>query len=184
VLSYHHYGHKRSSKLLVPQPFHACFIYFLVSVQEDLQILFPDGHFESEQVIEEQQMILQQLPKTTKDCYYREATPPPALHIFTQLREDGENAMHFYSNPNFFFEYWRLSVQQKAEEEAKIIEIDVSILTCTLWCNLWLVMELLGRCVYCMWPRLRWSLVCSSKYMDKWLGCACPNCCLLVVCVK
>ena len=113
----------------------------LVSVQEDLQILFPDGHFESEQVIEEQQMILQQLPKMTKDCYYREATPPPALHIFTQLREDGENAMHFYSNPNFFFEHWRLSVQQKAEEEAKIIEINVSILTFTLWCNLWLVME-------------------------------------------
>jgi len=100
--------------------------HFVVSVQEDLQILFPDGHFESEQVIEEQQMILQQLPKTTRDCYYRDAKKPPSLHIFTTLREDGENAMHFFSNPNYFFEYWRLSVHQKAEEEAEIVEIDVS----------------------------------------------------------
>jgi len=98
-----------------------------VSAQEDLQILFPDGHFESEQVIEEQQMILQQLPMTTRDCYYKQAKEPPHLHMFTMLREDGENAMHFFSNPNYFFEYWRLSVQQKAEEEeAKIIEINVS----------------------------------------------------------
>lgn len=91
---------------------------------EDLQILFPDGHFESEQVIEEQQMVLVPLSKTTLEHYYRQASATPSLHQFTMMREDGENAMHFFSNPNFFFEHWRLVMQRKAEEEAKAEEAD------------------------------------------------------------
>ena len=89
---------------------------------EDLQILFPDGHFESEQIIEEQQMVLIPLPKRTLDYYHKQATPSPDLYQFTAMREDGENAMHFYSNPNYFFEHWRLAMQRKAEEEARIEE--------------------------------------------------------------
>ena len=108
---------------------------FSVSNMEDLQILFPDGHFESEQVIEEQQMVLMPLPKTTLDHYYHnQSNIAPSLHEFTPMRDDGENAMHFFSNPNFFFEHWRLMMQHKAEEEAKaeeegrMVEISVSIL--------------------------------------------------------
>lgn len=103
---------------------------------EDLQVLFPDGHFESEQIIEEQQMALIPLSKTTLDYYRHQATQPPDLYQFIMMREDGENAMHFYSNPNFFFEHWRLAMQRKAEEEAKaeedarIAETAVSIFIC------------------------------------------------------
>ena len=93
-----------------------------VSNMEDLQILFPDGHFESELIIEEQQMVLLPLPKTTLDYYQNHVTLPPDLHQFTMLREDGENAMHFFSNPNYFFEHWRMLMQRKAEEEAKAEE--------------------------------------------------------------
>lgn len=95
--------------------------------------MFPDGHFESEQVIEEQQMVLLPLPKTTLEYYRHEAIAPPDLYQFTALRDDGENAMHFYSNSNFFFEHWRIAIQHKAEEEAraeeeaKMAEITVSI---------------------------------------------------------
>ena len=109
--------------------------YYLVSNMEDLQILFPDGHFESEQIIEEQQMVLLPLPKTTQNYYRHQATPSPDLYQFTMLRDDGENAMHFFTNPNYFFEHWRTLMQQKAEEEARteeevrMAEISVSILT-------------------------------------------------------
>ena len=104
-------------------------------------MLFPDGHFESEQIIEEQQMVLIPLSKTTLDYYNHQATQPPDLYQFTMMREDGENAMHFFSNPNFFFEHWRLVMQRKAEEEAKaeedarMAEIAVSILhnTFSVW---------------------------------------------------
>jgi len=113
---------------------------------EDLQILFPDGHFESEQIIEEQQMVLIPLPKTTLGHYYHnQSNPPPSLHEFTIMREDGENAMHFFSNPNFFFEHWRLIMQRKAEEEAEAeeqarkMEISVSILYSNMQCTIYTV---------------------------------------------
>ena len=84
------------------------------------------------------------------------------------LRDDGENAMHFFTNPNYFFEHWRTLMQQKAEEEARteeevrMAEISVSILT-HLWDVFFLYNQLYNNASYVGKCKFQYKIM-----MSKW----------------
>lgn len=92
-------------------------------VLEGFEIPHPDLQFKSNTTID--QRILSQkkhVPAALLE-QYNQARAPPDLTQFSSDWDDVMNAMHFYSNPNFFFEYWRGEIQKQTMR--KISQIDM-----------------------------------------------------------
>ena len=87
------------------------FYYFAVRVS--LVEYLQGDPFRSDHVITQQILSLKTAPEALISQY--ECTDPkPQLHYFTSLADDGRDAMHLYSNPEFFFNHWRQSMEKEA----------------------------------------------------------------------
>ena len=82
------------------------------TVLEGFEILHPSSQFRSARRTD-QQLLTKQQPATGLAEQYESANKIPALHLFTPLREDGKNAMLFFSDSEFFFEHWRVNMRKK-----------------------------------------------------------------------
>ena len=47
----------------------------------------------------------------------------PNLHVFTPHWEDGRDAMHIFSNPDFFFEHWRINIQRETMQRRATVDV-------------------------------------------------------------
>ncbi|XP_071819896.1 actin-binding protein WASF3-like isoform X2 [Apostichopus japonicus] len=65
-------------------------------------------------------MDMEPTPLTTKPTAVEEAynlcQPPPALSLLTQYREDGKEALKFYTDPKYFFELWCKEMQKNIHD--------------------------------------------------------------------
>ncbi|KAM9781406.1 actin-binding protein WASF3-like [Syngnathus typhle] len=57
-------------------------------------------------------------PSSVTDMYDKSDQPPP-LRDLTAFREDGTDAMKFYSDPSYFFDLWKEKMLQDTEEKRK-----------------------------------------------------------------
>lgn len=79
-------------------------------VLEGFEIPHPSNHFRSERKIDQCLLSQKHTPAALVEQY--QGTSTPSLHMFTGLWEDGRNALHMYSNPEFFFQHWRTNMQK------------------------------------------------------------------------
>ncbi|PIK50228.1 putative wiskott-Aldrich syndrome protein family member 3-like [Apostichopus japonicus] len=65
-------------------------------------------------------MDMEPTPLTTKPTAVEEAynlcQPPPYLSLLTQYREDGKEALKFYTDPKYFFELWCKEMQKNIHD--------------------------------------------------------------------
>ena len=85
-------------------------LYFYL-VLEGFEIPHPDFQFRSNQTIGQHLFTRQTVPPSLNDQI--EGAWSPDLHLFTSVWQDGRNGMHMYSNPDFFFEHWRINIQRE-----------------------------------------------------------------------
>ena len=88
----------------------------------------PASHFHSDQPKDQCLLNLQTGPVALVR-QYNHAMEKPALHVFTSLWDDGRNALHLYSNPEFFFGHWRKDMEKKVarKRQSDILESSVSV---------------------------------------------------------
>ena len=111
------------------------YIHVLLSIplqtEVDLTMLpLPASHFHSDQP-KDQCLLNVHVGPSALLRQYHNAMEKPALHVFTPLRDDGKNALHLYSNPEFFFGHWRSDMEKKAarKRQSGILESSVSTLS-------------------------------------------------------
>ena len=107
----------------------------MFAATEGFEIPHPDFQFKSRR--EANQLALTKHPPPPPLLHTIQSTHTPPLYLLSELWPDGRNAMHLYSNPDFFFEQWRISVQQSAlrrKSSARILSVSVLLLDCVYVC--------------------------------------------------
>lgn len=89
---------------------------------EGFEILLPSYHYKSKKQVDQQHLTQQNKPAAlVEQCETIDRTP--ALHVFTHLWEDGRNALHYFSNPGFFFDHWRTNMQKAAMRRRTTVDL-------------------------------------------------------------
>ena len=88
--------------------------------------------FSSNSKAAQQVLSTQQVPVPLREVYEEVAQPIPALEQFAGMREDGIFPVKFVSDPSFFFEHWRYTMQMKTTKKRASValscmEKDVSV---------------------------------------------------------
>ena len=78
-----------------------------------MSVAIATDHFESDHTIEQQLLSIAKGPEALTE-QYQQLEEKPAIHLFNGLSEDKPNALNYYSNPNFFFDHWRLQIEREA----------------------------------------------------------------------
>ena len=90
-------------------------------VLEGFEIPHPDFQFRSDQTTGQhlftRQTVLPALNEQITGAW------SPDLHVFTSVWEDGRNGMHMYSNPDFFFEHWRINIQRETMRRRTAVDV-------------------------------------------------------------
>ncbi|XP_051902682.1 actin-binding protein WASF3-like isoform X1 [Hippocampus zosterae] len=89
------------------------------SVEEvSLQAINLRKAFKSSTIQDQQVLSKGSTPTSLTDMYDSSDQPPP-LRDLTAFREDGSDAMRFYSDPSYFFDLWKEKMLQDTEEKRK-----------------------------------------------------------------
>lgn len=86
------------------------FIHSITAV-EGFEIPHPDFQFRSKREVN-QFILTEHHPPQPLEAQIHSAHTPP-LHLLSPLWSDGRNATHLYSNPDFFFEHWRVLMNKE-----------------------------------------------------------------------
>lgn len=105
---------------LAPKPYNIVTIYLYYVACEGFVIPHPDLHFKSDRHIDQKLLSKKHTPQALLEQINLASSP--ALYKFNSLWEDGRNAMHFFSNPDFFFENWRNSVRKEAMRRKSTVD--------------------------------------------------------------
>ncbi|TSL47604.1 Wiskott-Aldrich syndrome protein family member 1 [Bagarius yarrelli] len=74
--------------------------------------------FRSSTIQDQQLFDRESLPIPMQETYEICEQPPP-LNILTSYRDDGKQALKFYTNPSYFFDLWREKMLQDTEDKRK-----------------------------------------------------------------
>lgn len=74
--------------------------------------------FRSSTIQDQQLFERQSLPMPLQETFNICEQPPP-LNILTPYRDDGKEALKFYTNPSYFFDLWREKMLQDTEDKRK-----------------------------------------------------------------
>ncbi|XP_057677794.1 actin-binding protein WASF3 [Corythoichthys intestinalis] len=89
------------------------------SVEEvSLQAINLRKAFKSSNIQDQQVLSKGSTPSSVTDMYENSDRPPP-LRDLTDYREDGSDAMKFYSDPSYFFDLWKEKMLQDTEDKRK-----------------------------------------------------------------
>ncbi|MEQ2217469.1 Wiskott-Aldrich syndrome protein member 2, partial [Xenoophorus captivus] len=58
------------------------------------------------------------LPMPVQDTY-KTCNPPPPLNQLSQYRDDGKEALKFYTDPSYFFDLWKEKMLQDTKDIMK-----------------------------------------------------------------
>ncbi|KFD72464.1 hypothetical protein M514_05450 [Trichuris suis] len=75
--------------------------------------------FKSNLAFDQQPLSRHTLPAAMSQRYER-GEPPPDLEKLNGFREDGKNALKFYTDPDYFFELWRQEMLKDPENSRKV----------------------------------------------------------------
>ncbi|XP_072035901.1 uncharacterized protein [Amphiura filiformis] len=79
--------------------------------QVSLQDIQMRKAFKSSFLLDQEVVASHTLPSAMRDTYMR-CEKPPKLSILTPYRDDGKEALKFYTNPKYFFELWCQEMQK------------------------------------------------------------------------
>ena len=91
------------------------------TVLEGFEIPHPDNQFRSDQTMGQHLFTKQTVAPALMDQIL--AAWSPNLHVFTPHWEDGRDAMHIFSNPDFFFEHWRINIQRETMQRRATVDV-------------------------------------------------------------
>ncbi|XP_037100195.1 wiskott-Aldrich syndrome protein family member 1 isoform X2 [Syngnathus acus] len=74
--------------------------------------------FRSSTVQDQQLFERHSLPVPMQESY-RACERPPPLNVLSAYRDDGKEALKFYTNPSYFFDLWREKMLQDTEDKRK-----------------------------------------------------------------
>ena len=93
----------------------------LYTVLEGFEIPHPDNQFRSDQTLGQHLFTKQTVAPALMDQIL--AASSPNLHVLTPHWEDGRDAMHMFSNPDFFFEHWRINIQRETMQRRATVDM-------------------------------------------------------------
>lgn len=76
-------------------------------------------HFQSSRPADHHVLSRESLPVALQEFYENSCVPPPALQKMNHLRDDNQDALKFYTDPNHFFEQWCVEMKKQAEQAQK-----------------------------------------------------------------
>ena len=88
--------------------------FFVVSLQ-DINI---KKAFKSTVVTDQQVVGRATLPKSMSERY-NNCDAPPRLQDMNSYRDDGKDALKFYTDPTYFFELWREEMKKEQDRKKK-----------------------------------------------------------------
>ena len=91
------------------------------TVLEGFEIPHPDDQFRSNRTIGQHLFTKQTVAPALMDQIL--AAWSPNFHVLTPHWEDGRDAMHMFSNPDFFFEHWRINIQREAMQRRATVDM-------------------------------------------------------------
>ncbi|GAA6082526.1 wiskott-Aldrich syndrome protein family member 1 isoform X3 [Tachysurus ichikawai] len=74
--------------------------------------------FRSSTIQDQQLFDRESLPIPMQETFNLCEQPPP-LNILSPYRDDGKQALKFYTNPSYFFDLWREKMLQDTEDKRK-----------------------------------------------------------------
>ncbi|XP_057684039.1 wiskott-Aldrich syndrome protein family member 2 [Corythoichthys intestinalis] len=83
-----------------------------------LQAITTRKAFRSSLTQDQQMFTRPSLPMPVQDTYIT-CDPPPPLNLLTLYRDDGKEALKFYTNPSYFFDLWREQMLQDTKDIMK-----------------------------------------------------------------
>ncbi|TNN85775.1 Wiskott-Aldrich syndrome protein family member 2 [Liparis tanakae] len=83
-----------------------------------LQAITTRKAFRSSLTQDQQLFTRPSLPMPVQDTYVT-CNPPPPLNILSQYRDDGKEALKFYTDPSYFFELWKEKMLQDTKDIMK-----------------------------------------------------------------
>ncbi|KAM6903590.1 actin-binding protein WASF2 [Lycodopsis pacificus] len=83
-----------------------------------LQAITTRKAFRSSLTQDQQLFTRPSLPMPVKDTY-KTCNPPPPLNNLSQYRDDGKEALKFYTDPSYFFELWKEKMLQDTKDIMK-----------------------------------------------------------------
>ena len=98
------------------------FFWSFLAVLEGFEIPHPDNQFKSDRTITQRLLIHKHAPAALME-QYEAAQEPPALDKFSTDWEDKRNALHLYSNPDFFFQNWREAMQKETLSKMSLRDV-------------------------------------------------------------
>ena len=109
-------------------------MYLFPIVLEGFEIPHPSQQFKSDKRIDQRILTQQHMPASLLE-QYETMDKTPALYLFTSLWEDERDALHMYSNPDFFFDHWRRNMQKQTMQRKTTVDLlSVSCLWCICMC--------------------------------------------------
>ncbi|KAA8585923.1 hypothetical protein FQN60_007492, partial [Etheostoma spectabile] len=83
-----------------------------------LQAITTRKAFRSSLTQDQQMFTRPSLPMPVQDTY-KTCNPPPPLNYLSQYRDDGKEALKFYTDPSYFFDLWKEKMLQDTKDIMK-----------------------------------------------------------------